>query len=83
MEERSIIARVTGLRTEALAGLEPWAGSVRLEGDSLTMEVRAEESVPEVVAYLVASGARVYSLHSRQASLEEMFLRIVGTEGGL
>ena len=83
VEERSIEARVKDLRPEALAGLEQWAGSVRLEGDSLTLEVRAEDSVPEVVAYLVASGARVYSVHSRQASLEEMFLRIVGTEGGL
>jgi ABC-2 type transport system ATP-binding protein len=83
VEERSIEARVKELRPEALAGLEQWAGSVRLQGDCLTLEVRAEESVPEVVAYLVASGARVYSLHSRQASLEEMFLRIVGTEAGL
>jgi ABC-2 type transport system ATP-binding protein len=83
VEERSIIARVKDLRPEALAGLRRWAGSVRLEGDSLSMEVHDEDSVPEVVAYLVASGARVYSLHSRQASLEEMFLRIVGTEGGL
>jgi len=83
VEERSIEARVKNLPPEALAGLEQWAGSVRLEGESLTLEVRAEDAVPEVVAYLVASGARVYSLHSRQASLEEMFLRIVGTEAGL
>jgi hypothetical protein len=47
------------------------------------MEVASEDALPEIVAYLVASGARVYSLHSRQASLEEMFLRIVGTEAGL
>ncbi len=82
-QERSIVARVKDLRPEALAGIERWADAVRLEGESLTMEVRAEDSVPEVVAYLVAGGARVYSLHSRQASLEEMFLRIVGNEGGL
>jgi ABC-2 type transport system ATP-binding protein len=79
----SIVARVKDLPAEALAGLEAWAGTVRLEGESLTLEIRAEDAVPEVVAYLVGKGARVYSLHSRRASLEEMFLRIVGTEGGL
>jgi ABC-2 type transport system ATP-binding protein len=83
VEERRIEARVKGLRPEALEGLRRWADAVRLEGEELSLEVRAEDSVPEVAAYLVASGARLYSLHARQASLEEMFLHIVGTEGGL
>jgi ABC-2 type transport system ATP-binding protein len=83
VEERSIVARVKDLDPGVLAGLEQWADAVRLDDDSLTMEVRAEDSVPEVVRYLVSNGARIYSLHSRQATLEEMFLRIVGTEGGL
>ncbi len=82
-ETRSIVGCVKNLTPETLAGLERWADAVRLEGDSLSMEVRAEESVPDVIGYLASSGARVYSIHSRQATLEEMFLRIVGTEGGL
>jgi ABC-type multidrug transport system ATPase subunit len=82
-EERSLVARVKNLPPEALPGLNQWAEDVRLEGDTLTLKVRAEDAFPDVVAHLVASGARVYSLHSRQATLEEMFLRIVGTEGGL
>jgi ABC-2 type transport system ATP-binding protein len=82
-EERSLAARVKDLRPEALEGLERWAGAVHLEGDSLSMEVRSEDCIPEVVSYLVSTGARVFSIHSRQTSLEEMFLRIVGTEGGL
>jgi ABC-2 type transport system ATP-binding protein len=79
----AVTASVTGLTAEAARGLERWATSIRQEGESLSMEVARKDSVPEIVAYLVASGARVYSLHSRQASLEEMFLRIVGTDGGL
>ena len=82
-DELSITARVKDLPAEAVRGLERWASNIRQEGDSLSMEVAREDALPEIVAYLVASGARVYSLHSRQASLEEMFLRIVGTDGGL
>jgi len=81
--ESAVEARVIGLSAEALAGLRRWTGSVRLEGEKLTLEALNEECLPEVVAYLVASGARVYSFQPRQLSLEELFLRIVGSDGGL
>jgi ABC-2 type transport system ATP-binding protein len=82
-DELSITARVKDLTPEAARGLERWAASIRRDGDGLEMRVASEDALPEIVSYLVANGARVYSLHSRQASLEEMFLRIVGTDGGL
>jgi hypothetical protein len=39
--------------------------------------------VPELVRYLVASGADVYELTPQRRSLEERFLEIVGSDGGL
>jgi hypothetical protein len=39
--------------------------------------------VPEIVRYLVAHGANVYAVSPQRPSLEERFLEIVGTDGGL
>ena len=39
--------------------------------------------LPEIVRYLVAKGADVYEMTPRKISLEERFLEIVGSDGGL
>jgi hypothetical protein len=39
--------------------------------------------VPEIVRYLVACGVDVYEVTPQRLSLEERFLEIVGTDGGL
>jgi hypothetical protein len=39
--------------------------------------------LPEVVRYLVAKGADVYEVTPQRLSLEERFLEIVGSDGGL
>lgn len=79
----TVTARVTDLRDGALAGLARWARSYRVEGERLTLEGPEEEALPEIVGYLVASGARVYDFSVRQVSLEDLFVEIVGTDGGL
>jgi ABC-2 type transport system ATP-binding protein len=81
--EMTVTARVSGLCPDAARGLEQWARSVRIEGERLAFEVDSEEALPDVLAYLVSSGARVYSFRSEQVSLEDLFLDIVGTDGGL
>lgn len=78
-----VSARAQGLSTEAVAVLARWAREVQVEGENLTFRVDDEESLPEILRHLVDSGARVYSFHTERLSLEDLFLKIVGTEGGL
>ncbi len=78
-----VSAHVRGLKTETVAGLARNAREVRMEGEVLTFRVDEEESLPEILRSLVESGARVYSFRTERLSLEELFLKIVGTDGGL
>ncbi|HEV2386706.1 MAG TPA: ABC transporter ATP-binding protein [Candidatus Acidoferrales bacterium] len=80
--ETRVEARVGGLTRESLDGLGRWAREVRTEGERLTFEARRQD-LPEIVRYLAAQGAEVYQLTPRRTSLEEMFLDIVGEDGGL
>ncbi len=77
----AVVIRASGFGD--LRGLEQWAQSIRSEGERIELDVANEDAVPEIVSHLVGRGARVYSVTARQATLEELFLRIVGTDGGL
>jgi ABC-2 type transport system ATP-binding protein len=79
----TVTARVANLSADATAGLERWASQVRADGEHLSFDVASEEDLPEILSYLVASGARVYSFASERISLEELFMQVVGTDGGL
>jgi len=81
-EESTVEARVARLPAEALGGLDRWANAVRLQGERLTFEARTAD-LPEIVRYLAAQGADVYRIAPRQRSLEDLFLEIVGEDGGL
>jgi ABC-2 type transport system ATP-binding protein len=47
------------------------------------LSVSSGAVIPEIVRYLVAKGADVYEVTPQRLSLEERFLEIVGTDGGL
>jgi ABC-2 type transport system ATP-binding protein len=79
----SLLIRAAGVCEPAVRELSQWAQSVRAQGDLIELGIAGEEVVPVIVSHLVGAGARVYSVSTRQASLEELFLRIVGTDGGL
>jgi ABC-2 type transport system ATP-binding protein len=81
--ELSLLIRAAGVSEAALAELSKWAQPVHANGDLIELTVATEELVPVIVSHLVTAGARVYSVSTQQASLEELFLRIVGTDGGL
>ena len=78
-----VAIRARKLTTESIQGLSPWASSARLEGERLTLEVSSSDVLPEILRYLVERGADVYEVIPRRTSLEELFLRIIGTDGGL
>jgi ABC-2 type transport system ATP-binding protein len=81
--EVRVSMRVGRLAPESLQGLAPWASAVRLEGERLSLAVASADVLPEILRYLVGRGADVYEVIPQRTSLEELFLQIVGTEGGL
>ena len=68
------VAEVTPEVTSALAR-RGWA--VEADGTSIHVERIAEEAIPELVAMLVAAGARIYAVERVGATLEERFLELL------
>ena len=81
--ETSVTVRAGGLTPETLAGLSQWGRNLRADGDHLTLTVADTAALPAITRYLVAQGADVYALTPQHLSLEELFIQIVGTDGGL
>jgi len=82
-EQTTISIRAANVTAKVARGLSQWSSSVLIEDECLTLSVSSGAVVPEIVRYLVASGADVYEVIPRRLSLEESFLAIVGTDGGL
>ena len=84
LEEQSTVSiRAGNVTAQIASGLSQWSRSVCTEGDGVTISVSSGAAVPEVVRYLVACGVDVYEVTPQRLSLEERFLEIVGTDGGL
>ena len=81
--EVSVEVRARNLRPEVLQGLNRWAGNVRADGEHLSFSLKREADLPEVNRYLVEKGVEVYALRPQQLSLEDIFIQVIGTDGGL
>ena len=82
-EQTTVSIRAVNVIAEVVNGLSQWTSLVRSEGERLTITLSSRALLPEVVRYLVAKGADVYEVTPRRLSLEERFLEIVGSDGGL
>ena len=81
--ELSVEIRARDLNPQAVAGLAAWGSNIRLDGERLCLNVESEESLPVINNYLVGQGAQVFALTPQRISLEDLFIQIVGTDGGL
>jgi ABC-2 type transport system ATP-binding protein len=81
--ETTVAIRAGGLSPEAAAGLEQWGTNIRLDGDHLTLTIHEDSALPAITRYLVSQGAEVYAITPQRLSLEELFIQVVGTDGGL
>jgi len=81
--ELSVIVQAHGLTPEIVQGLQRWSQNVRLDGDHLSLTLAGEATLPEINRYLVTAGAEVYAFQPQKVSLEDLFIQIVGTDGGL
>lgn len=81
--QSSLLIRAAGLSAEAGAGLAQWGSQIVVDGEHISMDIPREAVLPEIVRYLVSSGAEVFAVTPRRMSLEEIFIETVGKDGGL
>ncbi|MGE5222606.1 MAG: ATP-binding cassette domain-containing protein [Omnitrophica WOR_2 bacterium] len=81
--EISVEVRADNLKPETVAGLQRWSPNVRADGEHLSFTIAHETDLPEINRFLVEQGAAVYALRPQHVSLEDLFIEVVGTDGGL
>ena len=81
--ELTVEVRARNLRPEVVAGLGRWSQNPRADGEYLSLTLADESQVAAVNRYLVEQGVEVYALRPQHISLEDLFIQIVGTDGGL
>lgn len=79
----SVTVRADGLTPPVIAGLNQWGKDIRADGNQITLTVADESALPAINRYLVAQNVAVYALAPQHLSLEDLFIQIVGTDGGL
>jgi ABC-2 type transport system ATP-binding protein len=82
-EENIVVIRAGKVTDEMVKGLAQWTSSPQYEGGRLTFSLSSNTMLPEVVRYLASAGADIYEVAPERLSLEERFLQIVGSDGGM
>lgn len=79
----TVTIHARGFNGTALAALSQWGRDVRAEGDLIILSIIDETALPEINRALVHQGVDVYSIVPQRLSLEDLFIQVVGTDGGL
>ncbi|RPI87041.1 MAG: ABC transporter ATP-binding protein [Chloroflexi bacterium] len=81
--ELTVTIRGRNISPEAVNGLSRWSSNVRCDDEVITLTVMGESDLPEINRYLVNQRVDVYALQPQRVSLEDLFIEIVGVDGGL
>ncbi len=81
--ELSVEIKARNFSPALAEGLARWGNNIRMDGDHIHLTLPGEADLPEINRYLVAQGVDVYELRPARVSLEDLFIQIVGTDGGL
>ncbi|HSF81354.1 MAG TPA: ABC transporter ATP-binding protein [Anaerolineales bacterium] len=81
--ELTVVVRARPLNPQIVAGLARWSQQVRVDGEHMELTLSQESDLPAVNRYLVEQGVEVFALRPQHLSLEDLFIQIVGTDGGL
>ena len=73
--------QLQGADAAALAGLERFGQRLDPAGERMRLRIESEDRLPEIAAFLVGRGARLYSMHAARPSLERVFLDVMGEDG--
>jgi ABC-2 type transport system ATP-binding protein len=80
--EARVRIRVTDLPPDAVEGLARF-GSVETDDEGwLQVGGVGDDTIPDVVAAIVAAGGRVHTVDAGRATLEDLFMRVVGDGSG-
>src|SRR5512133_6401 len=79
----SVTIHARGFTAESLAPLQQWGQDVRADGENILFSVKDESALPLINRSLVERGVEVYSIVPQRLSLEDLFIQVVGTDGGL
>lgn len=82
-QQNAVLIRANKVTAAMVKGLAQWTPSAQHEEGRLTFSLSSNALLPEVVRYLVSAGADVYEVAPQRLSLEERFLKIVGSDGGM
>ncbi len=70
--------RLDPVSDELIEGLSRWGGNITRQNKKIvSMTLSDEESLPEINAWLVGQGVRVYALSPQHLTLEELFVNIM------
>ncbi len=81
--ETSVTIRAQGFTPAIVQGLSQWSCDLRADGNQITLTVSDEAALPAIARYLVAHDVQIYALTPQRLSLEDLFIQVVGTDGGL
>jgi len=82
-KESAVVIRTGKVTAEMVKGLAQWTSSAQYADGRLTFSLSSNAMLPEVVRYLVSTGVDIYEVAPQRLSLEETFLQIVGSDGGM
>ncbi len=81
--EFTVDVRARGVTPDLLQRLSCMASNVRVDGEHVLLGLSGEDRLPMITRELVEGGAEVFSVTPQRLSLEDLFVKIIGTDGGL
>ncbi len=78
-----LIIRARKIPQDLATELHKWSKEVIIRDSEITLTLNDESPIPELTRFLVTKGVEIFSITPQNVSLEELFLQIIGTDGGL
>ncbi len=79
----TVTIRASGFTESIVEGLKLWSQDIRLVDSGVSLNVSNESMLPQIIRYFVEQNVQIYSVQPERLSLEDIFLRVIGKEGGL
>lgn len=81
--EVTVTLRAGNLLPETLAALARRVSTLKPVADGVIFYLPSMDTLPEIVRFLVSRNVDVYEITPQRLSLEDLFLQIIGPDGGL
>jgi ABC-2 type transport system ATP-binding protein len=75
--------RARGVNKDTLVCLDGLAEDITITPEGLSLALPDEEGIPSLNRLLVEQGVEVFAIRPQRVSLEELFIELVGKDGGL